>query len=125
MIWRHGVCVSHAIASLCRAHGWMEPHSWIYRRARGSGFCGLYVSATHWRLTPGNFVSPIKEQPTDDMEARGVCVTRNSKFVSCSRVDGTTQLDIMYEDLPVIRRTYHLALPKPHLLIRPQAQHPE
>lgn len=35
----------------------------------------------------------------DDMEARGVFVTRNSKFVSASRVEGTSQLDIVYEDL--------------------------
>jgi phenol 2-monooxygenase len=41
----------------------------------------------------------VEELMIDDMEARGVCVTRNSKFVSCSRVDGTTQLDIMYEDV--------------------------
>ncbi|CAP96186.1 3-hydroxybenzoate 4-monooxygenase [Penicillium chrysogenum] len=41
----------------------------------------------------------VEEVMVDDMEARGVSVTRNSKFVSCSRVDGTTQLDIMYEDV--------------------------
>ncbi|KAJ5355660.1 Monooxygenase FAD-binding [Penicillium concentricum] len=41
----------------------------------------------------------VEEVMIDDMEARGVFVTRNSKFVSCSRVDGTTQLDIVYEDV--------------------------
>ena len=35
----------------------------------------------------------------DDMEARAVYITRNSKFVSCSPVNGTTQLDIIYEDV--------------------------
>lgn len=35
----------------------------------------------------------------DDMESRGVFVTRNSRFVSCSRVAETNQLDITFEDL--------------------------
>ncbi|KAJ5969971.1 hypothetical protein N7501_006219 [Penicillium viridicatum] len=41
----------------------------------------------------------VEEVMIDDMEARGVFVTRNSKFVSCTRVDGTRQLDILYEDV--------------------------
>lgn len=41
----------------------------------------------------------VEEVMIDDMEARGVFVTRNSKFVSCARVDGTRQLDILYEDI--------------------------
>ncbi|KAF7519209.1 hypothetical protein PCG10_010327 [Penicillium crustosum] len=41
----------------------------------------------------------VEEVMIDDMEARGVFVTRNSKFVSCARVDGTRQLDILYEDV--------------------------
>lgn len=36
-----------------------------------------------------------------DLESREVLVTRNSSFVSCSRVAGTGQLDIAYEDLRV------------------------
>lgn len=35
----------------------------------------------------------------DDMESRGVSVSRNHKFVSCSRVAGTSQLDVTIEDL--------------------------
>lgn len=35
----------------------------------------------------------------DDMESRGLFVTRNSRFISCSRVSGTMQLDVTYEDL--------------------------
>ncbi|KAJ6020871.1 hypothetical protein N7540_006375 [Penicillium herquei] len=41
----------------------------------------------------------IEEILIDDMEARGVFVTRNARFSSCSRVAGTGQLDIVYEDL--------------------------
>ncbi|CAI7596394.1 unnamed protein product [Penicillium glandicola] len=41
----------------------------------------------------------VEEVMVDDMETRGVSVTRNAKFVSCSRVDGTTQLEIVYKDL--------------------------
>ncbi|KAJ5585257.1 uncharacterized protein N7459_005057 [Penicillium hispanicum] len=41
----------------------------------------------------------IEEILIDDMESRGVFVTRNSPFVSCSRVAGTGQLDVAYEDL--------------------------
>lgn len=41
----------------------------------------------------------VEEVMIDDMEARGVSITRNSKFVSCSPVNGTTQLDIIYEDV--------------------------
>lgn len=35
----------------------------------------------------------------DDMESRGEFMVRNSKFVSCSRVAGTGQLDVTFEDL--------------------------
>ena len=35
----------------------------------------------------------------DDMELRGLFVTRNSRFIACSRVPGTMQLDVTYEDL--------------------------
>lgn len=41
----------------------------------------------------------VEEVMIDDMEARGVFVTRNSRFVSCARVGGTRQLDILYEDV--------------------------
>lgn len=41
----------------------------------------------------------VEEVLIDDMEARGVFVMRNSRFTSCSRVAGTGQLDIVYEDL--------------------------
>ncbi|KAJ5723065.1 hypothetical protein N7488_001100 [Penicillium malachiteum] len=41
----------------------------------------------------------IEEILIDDMEARGVFVTRNARFSSCARVAGTGQLDIVYEDL--------------------------
>ncbi|KAB8215537.1 FAD binding domain protein [Aspergillus novoparasiticus] len=41
----------------------------------------------------------VEEVMIDDMEARGVSVMRNSRFASCSRVAGTGQLDIAYEDL--------------------------
>ncbi|KAB8274951.1 FAD binding domain-containing protein [Aspergillus minisclerotigenes] len=41
----------------------------------------------------------VEEVLIDDMEARGVFVMRNSRFTSCSRVAGTGQLDIAYEDL--------------------------
>ncbi|KAJ5807622.1 Monooxygenase FAD-binding [Penicillium robsamsonii] len=41
----------------------------------------------------------VEEVMIDDMEARGVSVTRNSKFVSCSRLDGMAKLDITYEDV--------------------------
>ncbi|KAE8317659.1 FAD binding domain-containing protein [Aspergillus transmontanensis] len=40
----------------------------------------------------------VEEVLIDDMEARGVSVRRNSRFASCSRVAGTGQLDIAYED---------------------------
>jgi 2-polyprenyl-6-methoxyphenol hydroxylase-like FAD-dependent oxidoreductase len=35
----------------------------------------------------------------DDMESRGVFVTRNSRFTSCTRVSGTNKLDIVYENV--------------------------
>ncbi|OGM47497.1 hypothetical protein ABOM_002576 [Aspergillus bombycis] len=41
----------------------------------------------------------VEEVLIDDMEARGVVVMRNSRFASCSRVAGTGQLDVVYEDL--------------------------
>ncbi|KNG89312.1 hypothetical protein ANOM_001632 [Aspergillus nomiae NRRL 13137] len=41
----------------------------------------------------------VEEVLIDDMEARGVFVMRNSQFTSCSRVAGTGQLDVAYEDL--------------------------
>jgi len=41
----------------------------------------------------------LEEVLIDDMESRGVPVTRNSRFVSCSRVAGTDQLEIAFEDL--------------------------
>ncbi|GMG54549.1 unnamed protein product [Aspergillus oryzae var. brunneus] len=41
----------------------------------------------------------VEEVLIDDMEARGAFVMRNSRFTSCSRVAGTGQLDIVYEDL--------------------------
>ncbi|KAJ5257239.1 hypothetical protein N7478_013343 [Penicillium angulare] len=41
----------------------------------------------------------IEEALIDDIEARGVFVTRNARFSSCSRVAGTGQLDVVYEDL--------------------------
>jgi 2-polyprenyl-6-methoxyphenol hydroxylase-like FAD-dependent oxidoreductase len=34
----------------------------------------------------------------DDMSSRGVFVTRNSKFISYSRLAGTKLLDVRYED---------------------------
>ena len=53
----------------------------------------------------------LEEVFIDDMEARGLFVTRNSRFISCSRVPGTGQLDVSYEDLPthtikIIRADY-------------------
>lgn len=41
----------------------------------------------------------VEEVLIDDMESRGLFVTRNSKFTSCARVAGTGQLDITYKDL--------------------------
>ncbi|KAJ5583934.1 hypothetical protein N7450_006598 [Penicillium hetheringtonii] len=41
----------------------------------------------------------VEEVLIDDMESRGLFVTRNSRFISCSRVLGTMQLDVTYEDL--------------------------
>lgn len=41
----------------------------------------------------------LEEVLIDDMESRGVFVTRNHRFVSCSRVKGPGQLDVTIEDL--------------------------
>ncbi|KAJ5123380.1 hypothetical protein N7448_009477 [Penicillium atrosanguineum] len=41
----------------------------------------------------------LEEVLIDDMESRGVFVTRNHKFVSCSRVEGSGQLHVTVEDL--------------------------
>jgi 2-polyprenyl-6-methoxyphenol hydroxylase-like FAD-dependent oxidoreductase len=41
----------------------------------------------------------VEEVLIDDMESRGLFVTRNSRFSSCTSVPGTGQLDITYEDL--------------------------
>ncbi|KAJ5085569.1 hypothetical protein N7532_010340 [Penicillium argentinense] len=41
----------------------------------------------------------VEEVLIDDMESRGVFVARNSRFASCSRVAGTAQLDVTYEDV--------------------------
>ncbi|KAJ5157501.1 uncharacterized protein N7482_008601 [Penicillium canariense] len=41
----------------------------------------------------------VEEVLIDDMESRGLFVTRNSRFAACARVPGTGQLDITYEDL--------------------------
>lgn len=41
----------------------------------------------------------IEEILIDDMEARGVHVTRSARFVSSAQVPGTGQLDISFEDL--------------------------
>ncbi|CAG7973954.1 unnamed protein product [Penicillium salamii] len=40
----------------------------------------------------------VEEVMIDDMESRGVFVTRNARFTSCSPVDGTDRLQIQYED---------------------------
>lgn len=40
----------------------------------------------------------IEEILIDDMEARGVFVTRNARFSSCSTT-GIGQLEVLYEDL--------------------------
>jgi 2-polyprenyl-6-methoxyphenol hydroxylase-like FAD-dependent oxidoreductase len=41
----------------------------------------------------------VEEVMIDDMESRGVFVTRNSRFTSCSRVSGTNKLEIVYENV--------------------------
>jgi 2-polyprenyl-6-methoxyphenol hydroxylase-like FAD-dependent oxidoreductase len=41
----------------------------------------------------------VEEVLIDDMESRGLFVTRNSRFKTCSRVSGTMQLDVSYEDV--------------------------
>lgn len=41
----------------------------------------------------------VEEVMIDDMESRGVFVTRNGRFTSCSRVEGADQLEIKYEDM--------------------------
>lgn len=41
----------------------------------------------------------VEEVLIDDMESRGLFVTRNSRFTTCSRVPGTMQLDVSYEDV--------------------------
>ncbi|EED15606.1 pentachlorophenol 4-monooxygenase, putative [Talaromyces stipitatus ATCC 10500] len=41
----------------------------------------------------------VEEVLIDDMESRGVFVTRSSRFVSCSRESGTGKLNITYEDM--------------------------
>jgi 2-polyprenyl-6-methoxyphenol hydroxylase-like FAD-dependent oxidoreductase len=41
----------------------------------------------------------VEEVMIDDMESRGVFVTRNSHFASCTTVKGTNQLDIVYDDI--------------------------
>ncbi|CAG8084545.1 unnamed protein product [Penicillium olsonii] len=40
----------------------------------------------------------VEEVMIDDMESRGVFVTRNARFTSCSLLDGTNRLEIQYED---------------------------
>ena len=40
----------------------------------------------------------VEEVMIDDMESRGVFVTRNGRFTSCSRVEAN-QLKIKYEDV--------------------------
>jgi len=40
----------------------------------------------------------IEDLLLDDMSSRGASVTRNSRFISCSRVASTKTLDVMYED---------------------------
>lgn len=40
----------------------------------------------------------IEDLFIDDMSSRGAFVTRNSRFISCSRVAGTKMLDVTYED---------------------------
>lgn len=41
----------------------------------------------------------LEEVLIEDMESRGGLMVRNSKFVSCSRVAGTGQLNVAFEDL--------------------------
>ncbi|KAJ6059216.1 uncharacterized protein N7446_008799 [Penicillium canescens] len=41
----------------------------------------------------------VEEVMIDDMESRGVFVTRNSRFTSCSRVSGTNKLEVVYENV--------------------------
>jgi 2-polyprenyl-6-methoxyphenol hydroxylase-like FAD-dependent oxidoreductase len=41
----------------------------------------------------------VEEVMIDDMESRGVFVTRNSRFTSYSRVSGTNKLEVVYENV--------------------------
>lgn len=41
----------------------------------------------------------IEEVLINDMESRGLFVTRNARFSSCAQVVGTSQLEITYEDM--------------------------
>ncbi|KAJ5894362.1 hypothetical protein N7495_006053 [Penicillium taxi] len=41
----------------------------------------------------------VEEILIDDMESRGIFVTRSSRFVSSARVEGSGKLDVTYEDL--------------------------